>query len=73
MALVKLPTPVPSVVLLAKTIVGVVVVLQQTPVAVIVAPPSLEIVPPELAVVLVMALTAVVVRVGTMGNVLNVI
>lgn len=63
-ALVKLPIPVPSVVLVDKAMVGFAVVLQQTPRAVTVAPPSLLMLPPLVAVVLVMAVTAVVVIVG---------
>ena len=65
--------PVPLFILVAKAIVGPVEVLQQIPFAVIEAPPSLEIVPPELAVVVVIAVAAAVVRVGTMDNALNVI
>ena len=64
MALVKVPIPVPSVVLVDKAMVGFSVVLQQTPRAVTAAPPSVLIVPPLLAVVLVMADMAVVVMVG---------
>ena len=45
-------------------IVGLVVLLQQTPRAVTIAPPSVLMVPPLAAVVLVMAVTTVVVRVG---------
>ena len=43
----------PLLVLVVKAIVGFVLVLQQTPFAVIVAPPELEMFPPELAVKLV--------------------
>jgi hypothetical protein len=46
--LAKLPVPVPSIVL-ELAIVGAVVVLQQTPLAVTVKPPSLLIIPPETA------------------------
>ena len=53
MLLVKVAVPVPLLVLVVNAIVGFGLVLQQTPFAVIVAPPSLEIVPPELAVELV--------------------
>ena len=45
-ALVNVPVPVPFVVLLL-AVVGFVVVLQQTPLAVIAAPPSLVIDPPD--------------------------
>ena len=45
MALVKLPVPVPSLVLLF-AVVGPVAVFQQTPLAVIAAPPSNVIFPP---------------------------
>jgi hypothetical protein len=54
---------VPSVVL-ELAVVGAVVVLQQTPCAVIAAPPVAVTVPPELAVVAVMEVIAVVVTVG---------
>ena len=64
MALVNIPVPVPSVVLVDKATVGLAVVLQQTPRAVTAAPPSELIVPPLAAVVLVMADTAVVVITG---------
>ena len=60
----KIPIPVPSVVLVGKAMVGLGVVLQQTPRAVTAAPPSVLIVPPLPAVVLVIAVTAVVVIVG---------
>jgi hypothetical protein len=59
MALVKIPVPVPSTVLLSK-VVGLVVVLQQTPRAVTKAPPSAPTVPPLLAVVVVISITAAV-------------
>ena len=64
MALVNVPIPVPLVVLVGKAIVGFGVVLQQTPRAVTAAPPSVLIVPPLLAVVFVIAVTAVVVIMG---------
>ena len=70
--LVKLPAPAPSVVLLSATV-GVVFVLQHTPRAVIVAPPSDIIVPPHCAVVSVMALTAAVVNIGGIADVVNAI
>jgi hypothetical protein len=63
---------VPSVVL-EFTIVGAVVVLQQTPCAVIAAPPVAVTVPPELAVVPVMEVIAVVVTVGATANVVKLI
>ena len=62
--LVNVPIPVPSVVLVDKATVGFTVVLQQTPRTVTAAPPSEFIVPPLLAVVLVMADIAVVVITG---------
>ena len=64
MALVNVPMPVPSVVLVDKAIVGFAVVLQQTPRAVTAAPPSSVILPPLAAVVDVMEVTAVVVMDG---------
>jgi hypothetical protein len=63
MELVKSPEPVPSSVWLSE-VVGLSEVLQQTPLWVIEAPPSLIPVPPELAVVEVMLDGVVVVRVG---------
>jgi hypothetical protein len=60
---VNKPFPVPSVVLSLLTV-GLAVVAQQTPLAVTAAPPSAEILPPEEAVVKVVAEIAVVVRVG---------
>jgi hypothetical protein len=63
MLLVKVPVPDPSVVWLSE-MVGFAEVLQQTPLWVIEAPPSLIPVPPELAVVEVMLDGVVVVRVG---------
>ena len=61
--LVKLPDPVPSVVLLVE-IVGEEVVPQHTPRVVIVAPPSLEILPPVTSDVEVIAEIGVVVNTG---------
>lgn len=58
-ALVNVPVPVPSVVLLL-AIVGLEVVLQQTPRAVTEAPPSAPTVPPLVAVVAVRSVTATV-------------
>jgi hypothetical protein len=62
--LVKLPVPVPSVVL-ESLIVGFSVVAQQVPFAVIAPPPSDVIFPPETAVVKVIEVGVVVVRVAT--------
>ena len=63
--LVKVPEPVPSLVLVAKAIVGAVVVPQQTPLAVTALVPILVTLPPLVAVVLNIALAAVVAaRVG---------
>jgi len=67
MALVNVPIPVPSVVLVDNAMVGFAVVLQQTPRTVTGAPPSELITPPLLAVVLVMADIAVVVIAGIVG------
>ena len=51
--LVYVPEPVPSIVLLLLVVGELVELLQQTPFEVIVAPPSLEILPPPLALVVV--------------------
>ena len=64
MLLVKLPVPVPLLVLVASAMVGFGAGLQTTPRAVTAAPPSEEMVPPLLAVAVPMALTAVVLSVG---------
>ena len=64
MLLVNAPVPLPSFVLVVNEVVGLTVVLQHIPLAVIVAPLSLVIFPPLVAVVLVMADAAVVVNVG---------
>ena len=64
MALAKTPVPVPSVVLVVKAMVGFAVVAQQTPRAVMVAPPSAVTLPPLAAVVRVIAVAAVVVTVA---------
>ena len=61
--LVKLPVPVPSVVVSSATV-GVGLVLQHTPRAVTVAPPSDVMVPPLCAVVCDIALTSAVVKTG---------
>ena len=67
MLLVNVPIPVPSVVWLPVAI-GVVLVLQHTPLAVILAPPSLVILPPLIAVINVMLFIAVVVIIGSVGG-----
>ena len=72
MELVKLPVPVPSVVL-NPAVTGVGVVLQQTPRLVIAAPPSLEIVPPLVAVVEAIAETTEVVMVDNVALVAELI
>ena len=64
MELVKLPVPLPSVVLLSE-VVGLADVLQQTPRAVTVAPPSDVTFPPLDALFVVIKETVVVVTVGT--------
>ena len=66
----KTPIPLPSVVLLF-AIVGLAVVLQQTPRAVIVDDPASVILPPADAVVVVILLAIVVVIVGAVPNVVN--
>lgn len=63
-ALVNVPIPVPSVVLVNKAMVGFAVVLQQMPRAVIVAPPSATTLPPPDAVVMVTDDKDAVVTVG---------
>jgi hypothetical protein len=60
MLLTKMPGPVPLVVLLLLTV-GFCDVFQHTPLAVIVAPPSLVILPPDTAAVAVMPVIAAVV------------
>ncbi len=67
--LVNMPAPDPSVVLVASVIVGDGLVLQQTPLAAIVAPPSLVTFPPETAVVVVVEDIVVVVKVAKVGKV----
>ena len=69
--LVKLPVPVPSVVLLL-LVVGLADVLQQTPLAVIGAPPSEVTFPPLDALVEVIEDTSVVVTVGAVVEVVKV-
>ena len=70
--LVKAPVPVPSLVLESFTV-GFVVVLQQTPLVVIVALPSLVILPPQTAVLAVIDDTAVVLMVDKAGSVVKLI
>ena len=65
--LVKLPTPIPSLVQLS-TIVGDGSVLQQTPLANMSAPPLLSISPPQMAVILVIVFTLLVVIAGSSGS-----
>ena len=72
MLLVNAPVPVPSTVLVANAIVGLAVVLQQIPLAVMVTPPSEVMFPPLVAVVVVMPLIVFVVTVGIVVNVVNV-
>ena len=71
MLLAKTPLPVPSIVFVDKEILGFAAVLQQTPRAVIVAPPSSVIFPPLVAVVFVIDVTAVVVRVGNVATIFS--
>jgi hypothetical protein len=67
MLAVKDPDPkLPLSVVLSLAIVGDCDVLQQTPLAVIVAPPSFVILPPEVVVVVVVFVSAVVESVGNM-------
>lgn len=68
--LTKLPIPAPSVVFVFE-MVGPVVVLQQTPLAVMVPPPSIVIFPPEVADEDVIAVIAVVVIVERLAVVVN--
>ena len=63
-ALANVPVPVPSFVLVVKAMVGLAVVLQQTPRAVTAAPPSLATLPPLVAVAMVMADVVAVVTVA---------
>ena len=72
MLLVNVPVPVPSTVLVVNAIVGLALVLQQIPLAVMVAPPSEVMFPPDVAVVVVMLLIVFVVTVGIVVNVVNV-
>jgi len=70
-ALTKAPLPVLSFVLVAKSIVGVVIVFQTTPLAVTTLPLSELILPPELAEVDKILLADVVVKLGVAAKVLN--
>jgi hypothetical protein len=65
---VKVPIPVPSKVLVVNEMVGFDVVAQTTPLAIMEAPPSAVILPPEVAEVVVKALILVVVSVGIAIN-----
>lgn len=67
MLLLKLPMPVPSFVLLSKMD-GFSLVLQQTPRAVIVPPPSFVMFPPLMAVVAVTEVTSMVVMVDSIAS-----
>ena len=67
MLLVKLPAPVPFSVLVVNAIVGLTVVLQHIPLAVIIAPPSEVIFPPAVAVEIVRFDGVVVVRIDAVG------
>jgi hypothetical protein len=60
----KLPVPEPSLVFVLKEIVGVGLVDHTTPLEVMAAPPSKLIFPPEVAVVVEIELTEIVVNVG---------
>ena len=64
----KEPVPVPFDVFVVKIIVGLVLVDQTTPLAVMEAPPSAVIMPPEVAVVVVIPDILDVVNVGTAFN-----
>ena len=73
MLLVNVPVPIPSTVLVVNAVVGLALVLQQIPLAVIVPPPSEVMFPPLVAVVVNIPLVAVVLTVGvTVINVVNV-
>ena len=72
MELVNVPVVVPSVVLKSE-VVGVAVVLQQIPDAVITDPPLDVMVPPALAAYLVILLAAVVVKVGAIAIVVKLV
>ena len=65
---VKEPVPVPFDVLVVRAMVGLVLVDQTIPLAVMEAPPSAVILPPEVAKVLVIEAILVVVSVGTAFN-----
>jgi len=67
MGLMKVPVPVPSLVLVVSAVVGLTDVLQHTPRAVTVAPPSAVTLPPLVAVVCAMEVAAVVITAGTTG------
>ena len=67
MLLVNAPVPVPFTVLVVNAVVGLTLVLQQIPLAVMVAPPSEVMFPPDVAVVLVRFVGVIVVRIGVVG------
>ncbi len=67
MLLIKAPVPDPSTVLVGSATVGPVDVLQQTPLAVTDAPPSAVILPPDVAVAVIILVTGSVVNVGATG------
>jgi len=67
MLLVNVPVPVPSTVLVVNAVVGLALVLQQIPLAVMVAPPSDVMLPPLVAVVVVMLVGVVVVSIEVVG------
>ena len=66
----KLPVPEPSLLLVLKEIVGFVLVDHTTPLTVTVAPPSELILPPEVALVVVMELADTVLNVGSTNGLL---
>ena len=71
MLLLKLPVPVPSLVLVPSAVVGFCEVPHTTPRALTLAPPLELMSPPLLAPLVVMLLTAVVVRVGVLAVVVK--
>jgi hypothetical protein len=67
----KVPGPEPSIVFVVKVIVGEVLVLHTTPLAVTVLPPSDVTLPPEVALVVKILDTSAVVTVGAIAVVVN--
>jgi hypothetical protein len=67
MLLVNTPVPVPLTVLVVNAIVGLAVVLQHIPLAVMLAPPSDVMFPPDVAVEVVMLVDVFVERIGVVG------